>query len=215
MEAPIEILTPDEEAKLIHASTNVHTKYNSIFCIARDSLIIRFMLDAGLRLTETAKLQWRDCWALDRPLISIRVRAINAKSDTARDVPMTPELSTCLGDWKSYNMPINTPPPESNLFPGQRPGTNMSPRTIQDMMFALSSLAIRRPVHPHVLRHTFATHMIHRADISVVQALLGHRSITTTQRYLHPTTDSVRNAVLGKKARVPAAPPDPNAPPPE
>ena len=89
-------------------------------------------------------------------------------------------------------MYINKEKPAQTLFINRK-GTNLSDRGIRWIVMRYSSVeGTNKPVSPHAFRHTFATTMLHEgADIRVVQELLGHASISTTQRYTHITAASL------------------------
>ena len=74
------------------------------------------------------------------------------------------------------------------LFLGQR-GTRLGVRQVANVIDQVTEkLALARHIHPHVLRHTFATHMLEGgADLKDIQELLGHARLATTQRYTHVT----------------------------
>ena len=74
----------------------------------------------------------------------------------------------------------------------QRPITT---RQVERIILTASMKALNRPIHPHVLRHTFASRLMKRTNIRVVQQLLGHTSITSTQIYTHPDSDDLQKAI--------------------
>jgi site-specific recombinase XerD len=81
------------------------------------------------------------------------------------------------------------------LFPGQKPDRPVAPRTVQMVcQRALEASGLGKHVHMHTLRHSFATHLLESGtDLRTIQVLLGHRSFSTTARYLHVTTAALRS----------------------
>ena len=81
-----------------------------------------------------------------------------------------------------------------SLFPGQQPGTCIAPETVRRALHeAVKKSGLNRHVTPHILRHTFATHLLELGtDLRTIQVLLGHGSIRTTERYTHISADKLR-----------------------
>jgi integrase/recombinase XerD len=81
------------------------------------------------------------------------------------------------------------------LFPGVKPGCPISRETVFETCRKAARLAgISKPVHPHSLRHAFATHLLEDGvNLLVIQSLLGHKSLRTTARYLHVADSTVRS----------------------
>jgi integrase/recombinase XerC len=142
----------------------------------RDRAMLELFYSSGLRLSELTGLHW-----LDLDLDAGEVRVLG-KGRKMRIVPVGRHAITALralGEAEGRA-------PESPVFRG-RNGAPISPRTVQARM---KTLAMRqgfaKPVHPHLLRHTFASHMLESSgDLRAVQELLGHADIATTQIYTH------------------------------
>lgn len=85
--------------------------------------------------------------------------------------------------------------PTDWLFPGGKPGCPISRETVfETCRKAARQAGISKPVHPHSLRHAFATHLLEDGvNLLVIQTLLGHRSLRTTARYLHVADSTVRS----------------------
>jgi integrase/recombinase XerC len=142
----------------------------------RDRAMLELFYSSGLRLSELIGLRWLD---LDLDAGEVRVLGKGRKT---RIVPVGRHAIAALralGDAEGRS-------PESPVFRG-RNGAPISPRTVQARM---KTLAMRqgfaKHVHPHLLRHTFASHMLESSgDLRAVQELLGHADIATTQIYTH------------------------------
>jgi site-specific recombinase XerD len=133
----------------------------------------------GLRISEVCRLRIED---IDSKRMLVHVR--NAKGARDRFVPL-PErvLFTLRRYWAAER------PKRPHLFPGGTPGTEVSVDAVRDHLRAGAEKAgLTKRVTPHVLRHTFATHLLELGtDLRVIQMLLGHRSIRTTLRYTRVT----------------------------
>jgi site-specific recombinase XerD len=130
---------------------------------------------AGLRISETCRLQVDD---IDSKKMLLHVR--EGKGGTERYAMLSPRLLAVL---RAYWRHVR--PPKPYLFPGQKPDTPLSTDSVRQVLRrVVEDCGIKKPVTPHLLRHSFATHLLDAGtDIRVIQVLLGHRSITTTQRY--------------------------------
>jgi site-specific recombinase XerD len=149
----------------------------------RYQAIAMVMYGAGLRIAEALALEVRD---IDAARGVIRVR--HGKGDKAREVKLSESLYLWLrGYWARER------PPLPHLF-AQRSGKLPAPATVRAALAAAAKEAwIKKRVTPHVLRHSFATHLLeHGTDLRVVSALLGHSCITSTARYTRVTEKLVR-----------------------
>ena len=147
--------------------------------IVRDRAILELFYSSGLRLAELAGLDLVDLDAADR---TVRV---TGKGDKVRVVPVGVPALEALRAWLAVRVDFARPG-ETAIFVSKR-GTRLARRTIQQRV----KLWARRRgtpvgVHPHMLRHSFASHMLESSgDLRAVQELLGHASISTTQVYTH------------------------------
>jgi integrase/recombinase XerC len=145
----------------------------------RDRAILELFYSSGLRLAELVGLSLGDVDVADR---TVRVLG---KGSKARIVPVGRHALAALRDWLQVR-PQLAPHGELALFVSRR-GQRVSPRTVQTRV---NEWAKRRGaptgVHPHMLRHSFATHMLESSgDLRAVQEMLGHASLSTTQVYTH------------------------------
>ncbi len=148
---------------------------------ARDAAMFELFYSSGLRLAELAALD-RD--VLDSALHEGEIRVLGKRSK-ARIVPVGSKAREALAHWAAARDNLALPG-EAALFVGQR-GRRISPRVIQ---LRLAERAVQqglpRHVHPHMLRHSFASHVLQSSgDLRAVQEMLGHASIASTQVYTH------------------------------
>lgn len=163
-------LTPDQALAVAReATTSDHPAWQ-----ARDTALFTLLYGAGLRIAEALALHVADLRA-EGPLL------VQGKGGKQRLVPLLPAIRAALAAWLRLHP---APAPASPLFVGEK-GARLNPgvaaRTMRDYR-RLAGL----PEHatPHALRHSFATHLLAGgADLRSIQELLGHASLSTTQRY--------------------------------
>ncbi len=144
----------------------------------RDRAMIELMYSSGLRLAE---LQGLDLSSLDWSLLEVRVWGKGSKE---RIVPFGSYAKKALEAWLTIRDEFS--PQDNALFVSSR-GTRISMRSIQKRMARWAVYqGLNTHLHPHKLRHSFATHLLENsADLRAVQELLGHSSLSTTQIYTH------------------------------
>jgi site-specific recombinase XerD len=145
--------------------------------------LVMTMYGAGLRVSEACRLQIDD---IDSKRMVIRVQEGKGGSD--RYAKLGERMLSVLREYYRQERP-----PGSYLFPGQPADRPISPDSVRRVVKkAVEACGISKKVTPHVLRHSFATHMLETGtDIRVIQVLLGHRSIRTTQLYTQVSTQHV------------------------
>ena len=163
-----EVLSPEDVEQLLNFKpTNMIE--------IRDMAIVELMYSSGLRVSETVNININD---FEENKSFLRVLGKGAKT---RLVPMGRFAINAIDDWLKERDKI-----QSNtdaLFLNAR-GTRLTVRSIQ---LRLKKMAVKQglpPIHPHMLRHSFATHMLESSgDLRTIQELLGHSSLSTTQIY--------------------------------
>lgn len=150
----------------------------------RDRMLIMTARFTGLRVSELCALRVEDVDPEDQVLL---VRQGKGKKD--RYVPLPDKLFTPL--WAFIGARTTGP-----VFRNYR-GERLSTRTVQLMVRAAAQAAgIGKRTTPHMLRHTYATNLLNRgASLREVQELLGHASVSTTERYTHVAVDRLKGAV--------------------
>ena len=156
----------------------------------RDRCVLEVMYACGLRVSECAGLKISN--------ISLREQYLTVlgKESKERMVPFYHRCAQLIDLYLRVSRPQFVREEHDFLFVNQK-GKPLSPRAIQlicEKAEARAGLSIH--VHPHMIRHSFATHLLDNgADLRVVQELLGHENLSTTQIYTHVTGDRLRRVV--------------------
>ncbi|MDP3537930.1 MAG: tyrosine recombinase XerC [Azonexus sp.] len=169
-------LSVDESARLLEPDEE-----GDSVLVARDAAMFELFYSSGLRLAELAAL---DCEALDSALHEGEIRVLG-KRNKARLVPVGSKAREALAAWAAVRDSLATAE-EPALFVSRR-GGRISHRMIQLRLARRAvQLGVPRHVHPHMLRHSFASHVLQSSgDLRAVQEMLGHASIASTQVYTH------------------------------
>lgn len=161
----------------------------------RDAAMILLMVDAGLRVGELVQLLQSDLWFNDEPVHSLLIRGEIAKRHHERIVPLSNRTRLSIAELHDR---VWLPPLKSQyIFAfytiiGCR---YISTRQAQRIVARASLASIGRAIHPHILRHTFASRLMRKTNIRVVQQLLGHKQLSSTQIYTHPNHQDLKEAV--------------------
>ncbi len=169
-----EVLSQGEARRLLESVDNM-----------KHLAMLLFAYSGGLRVSEIARLEVDDIDS-DRMIIHVRL----GKGRRDRIVPLSPVLLTIVREhWLIER-------PRKFLFPGrdrERPTSRMTIAKI--VRKAARAAGIKKKVTTHTLRHSFATHHLEAGtDLRTLQLLMGHRYLSTTSRYLHISTERLRNA---------------------
>jgi integrase/recombinase XerD len=167
------VLSLQEVARFLGAIT--HIKHRAILMSA---------YAAGLRVSEVTRLRVAD---IDSQRMVLRIR--QAKGQKDRFVVLSPRLLKLLREyWKAVR-------PSDFLFPGARPDQPITSGSVHRVCRAARErCGLGKHVTVHTLRHSFATHLLEDGtDLRTIQILLGHRSLSTTARYLHVATAALRS----------------------
>ncbi|MDO9508392.1 MAG: tyrosine recombinase XerC [Thermovirgaceae bacterium] len=149
----------------------------------RDLAVLELMYGSGLRIAETAALRW------DQVDLAERWIRVLGKGEKERLVPMGRFSVRALESWRDVSGPGS-----DFVFPGAEGGA-VTVRTLHRVVRRAAARAGLSGVTPHVLRHSFATHMLEGgANLRVLQELLGHESLVTTQKYLKITAEQMRRS---------------------
>jgi integrase/recombinase XerD len=186
------VLAPQEVLRLIDATAT-----------PRDRVFVEVAYGCGLRLSELIHLQVTD---IDSARMVIHVRQGKGAKD--RLVPLSPRL---LEELRAY---WRQDRPRPWLFPGDKPGQPISGSNMQRRFGQLvARVGLTKHCSLHTLRHSYATHLLEAGvDVLRLKMLLGHRTLETTARYLHVSTErlqqtpSLLDLLVLPRPTVPAAP---------
>jgi len=147
------------------------------FIARRDQAMLELFYSSGLRLSELVGLNLEQ---LDLPAGLVRVLG---KGNKARELPVGSKAREALRAWLPLRALAN--PSDSAVFIGQQ-GRRLGARAVQMRVRQAGVRELGQHLHPHMLRHSFASHMLESSqDLRSVQELLGHADIGTTQIYTH------------------------------
>jgi site-specific recombinase XerD len=172
------VLSPGEVMRLIDAAPNL-----------RHRTILMALYSTGMRRSELCHLRPED---IDQERMVVRIR--QGKGGKDREVPLSPKL---LAQLQTYDRSIKVR--NGWLFPSlqtRRPDQPITHKAVwHACREATRRAGITKPVHPHTLRHSFATHLFDNgAELPVIQTLLGHADPRDTMIYLHLATRKLREA---------------------
>lgn len=164
----------------------------------RDRAIVETLYATGVRVSELLGIKQRDI------LLDSEIIRVFGKGSKERFVPIGNEALRRISKYQTEVRPIflGKKSTDDILFLNQR-GTSLSRMSIWNIVHNTAKLAgIKRDIHPHILRHSFATHLIEGgADLRAVQEMLGHADISTTQIYTHLDREYIRQVFLAHHPR--------------
>ncbi len=182
------VLRPEAASEVIEAAVNapLGTDVEKL----RDRVLLELLYGSGLRVSELA--------ALDLEAVNVRACEVRVlgKGSKERIVPMSGKALESLSDYLPRRPELRDGKtgyydPKALLL--TRRGKRLGVRRVQTLVQRYGALGAGRPdLHPHALRHSCATHLLEGgADLRVIQELLGHSSLSTTQRYTHVSLDQL------------------------
>lgn len=199
-QAPETLTNPQAQKLLDELLLHNESKSASLRSI-RNHCIALLMLDAGLRVGEVVQLLQSDLIRANEPVTGLWIRSNITKNKSQRIVPLSIRIKDSLKimqhHWWNPSKGTNT----LDAFFALDSPNPLSARQIQRIIKRAAITALGRPIHPHILRHTFASNLMRITNARVVQELLGHKQLSSTQVYCHPNQTDLTNAIrdLGKK----------------
>lgn len=195
MTTAVRTLTHDEAHKFLQYLRTDHRTKRQIRLCVRNYVMSCIMLEAGLRVGEVVQLTVNHLWFSSAPVTNLIVTSDIAKNHKQREVPVSKYLDNAIfflqeDFWTELN-----PDPLFNAFCYPDFGNQLSTRQVERIINAAGMKSLNRPVNPHMLRHTFATRLSRVTNIRIVQLLLGHENLSSTQIYTHPDAEDLKAAI--------------------
>ena len=148
----------------------------------RDTALLELLYGSGLRVGELCSLN------TDSLDLAGQALTVWGKGGKQRRLPLNDASVDALREWLAIRLDAVARDHGNALFANER-GRRLTPRDMRRILDRRS----KTPTHPHAIRHTFATHLLDGgADLRVVQELLGHADVSTTQRYTHVSKERLR-----------------------
>lgn len=181
-----DVLTVEEIDKMV-AQIDMSKKESH-----RNRAMVEMLYGSGLRVSELVELRLSDIF------IEERYMRITGKGSKQRLVPISETTVEWLGYWMQDRNTLDIKPEAVDIAFVNRRGGQLTRAMIFTIVKTLAREAgIRKNISPHTLRHSFATHLLQNgADLRIIQQLLGHESIGTTEIYTHINIQDLREAVL-------------------
>lgn len=188
-------LSPEECTKLLsHLRISSHSSL-SIRRHHRNYTMALIMLDTGCRVGELVQLRYDQLWFAGAPVGALSISADQAKNHHERTIPISTRLSEAIklmqNFWWSELLNLGA----CSAFYKTQHTAPLTVRQVQRIISAAGDASLGRPIHPHLLRHTFATRLMGVTSMRVVQQMLGHSSIQSTQIYTHPNNVDYQKAI--------------------
>lgn len=164
----------------------------------RDFLMICLALYAGLRNSEVIGLTIQILAPFGTVSNILDLPGTITKGKRERSIPLRIDVISDLNEFIKTKPERHEPTdPDSYIFVSEKTKKQLSPRDFQRITRAISLKVLNRPIHPHTFRHTFATNLLQRSNLRIVQIALGHRNIQNTSIYTHPSMSDVQRAIQG------------------
>jgi integrase/recombinase XerC len=195
--SPPKTLTVDQcRALLVELMRNNGTDNQMIRC-SRNNAMALVILETGIRVGELCGLRIDDLWYAEQPVENLVVRREIAKNKKERQIPISRILSETIYHMEAILWSPKKAGPSANCFFSSDPYNPLTTRTVERIILDAGKSAFNLEVTPHMLRHTFGSNMMRKTNARVVQALLGHSSLQSTQIYMHPNSDDLKKAING------------------
>lgn len=195
MKPTIQTITDSEAEKLLLKNLEKNHTRKYFEAGIRNHAMITLMLETGIRVGELVQLTILDLLQDSEPVNWLRIPKEIAKNKQAREIPLSvPARLVIINLQKRIWYRRKFSPTQYAFNCGI--GTNhITVRQVERIISSRSKEALGFSITPHTLRHTFATRVLRTSNTRIVQKLLGHKSISTTQIYTHPNGKDLEKAI--------------------
>lgn len=188
-------LTTDQCHSLLKELADNHGTHKQQIKAYRNEFMAIVMLETGIRVGELCGLRIDDLWYAEQPVSTLVVRKEIAKNHNERHIPISRSLAETIKMMVSTLWYVKNSNPASYAFFVRDPSKPVTTRSVERIILNAGRKALNMDVTPHMLRHTFGSIMMRKTNARVVQALLGHSSLQSTQIYMHPNSQDLRKAI--------------------
>ncbi len=161
----------------------------------RNRCMTLLMLDAGLRVGEVVKLSIFDLYFCNEARYQLRITETIAKNKTERIVPLSQRIRKAIEAMQVFSWSLTKYFGHDYAFRPTQGTCRLTTRQVERITRDAAMKSLGRPVHPHVFRHTFASRLMRTTNARIVQELLGHQHMSTTQIYTHPNQQDLKKAI--------------------
>lgn len=188
-------LNTTEQHQLLEALLEKNAPHKSFRKGIRNYLIGCLMLEAGLRVGEVVALEMSHLYFNGKPVQTLVLTGKITKNHKERIVPISTRLKAAIEEYWDEHPWMEGAGSACSVWHGVTRSSTITTRQVERIINRAGYKAFGRPVHPHMLRHTFATKLMRVTDMRTVQELLGHSSMGSTQIYTHPNEQDKKNAI--------------------
>jgi len=195
MRRNLQTLTTVESNKLLTAFDRRGGTLLKYINATRNYCMTVLMLDAGLRIGELTGLLIYDLIFHGEPVNTLTVTTGISKSKEDRRIPLSARCKAAIEEMQRHVWLPDSEKMDWFAFRCRNQRKAITTRQVERIIGTASEMSLGYRIHPHILRHTFASNLMRVTSIRVVQELLGHKHITSTQVYTHPNGDDLSEAI--------------------
>lgn len=183
----VRVLSNNEFIKVETSLLSLAPKYRAVMAM---------LLYTGIRVGELVQTMYSDLTIVNGLIKELHVRASTSKNHVGRYIPIPKKAIAHILNYIEHSF-RGRPPTYADfyLFPGTGDRDFMSVHGVEQLVARVSQMVLKRKIIPHVFRHTYATRLLSNSNIREVQLLLGHKKLSSTEVYTHPTDSDLKKSV--------------------